>query len=237
MLRALSDADVLALWERGAAWHPLDRALLLCAAARSDLAPSELPDLPLGAVNAALLRLRRASFGERIETWLDCERCSERLEIEIDASALLGEVSEPDPQAELALSGHCFRPLRSRDLAAVADAADPRDAALRLLERCCAEQLTEDERERDALLAAVDIGLEALDPMADIRLAVSCHACGHAWDVSLDVAALLWDELSGRAYALLGEVHRLASAYGWSEHEILALGPARRAAYLARVPA
>ena len=40
---------------------------------------------------------------------------------------------------------------------------------------------------------------------------------------------------SARAGALLHEVHRLASAYGWSEAQILALSPARRAQYLALV--
>jgi hypothetical protein len=59
-------------------------------------------------------------------------------------------------------------------------------------------------------------------------------ACGHE-TTQLDTAALLWDEITARAGALLHEVHRLASAYGWSEAQILALSPARRARYLALV--
>lgn len=51
----------------------------------------------------------------------------------------------------------------------------------------------------------------------------------------LDTAALLWDEISIRAGALLQEVHRLASSYGWSEEQILALSATRRAHYLALV--
>jgi hypothetical protein len=34
---------------------------------------------------------------------------------------------------------------------------------------------------------------------------------------------------------VLGDVHELARAYGWSEPEVLALSPWRRAAYLALV--
>jgi hypothetical protein len=34
---------------------------------------------------------------------------------------------------------------------------------------------------------------------------------------------------------LFDDIHLLAQAYGWSEGEILALSPARRSAYLARV--
>ena len=68
-------------------------------------------------------------------------------------------------------------------------------------------------------------------------LALQCVACGHAGEAQLDPGALLWDEIDARARVLLGEVHRLASAYGWSEAEILALGPARRASYIAMVGA
>jgi hypothetical protein len=53
----------------------------------------------------------------------------------------------------------------------------------------------------------------------------------------LDAGVLLWDEIDARARALLAEVHTLASAYGWSEGEILSLGAARRASYLAMVGA
>lgn len=42
-------------------------------------------------------------------------------------------------------------------------------------------------------------------------------------------------EISARARTLLVEVHQLASAYGWSEREILSLAPERRAPYLAMV--
>ena len=51
----------------------------------------------------------------------------------------------------------------------------------------------------------------------------------------LDAGAVLWDEIDARARALLGEVHLLAAAYGWTEREILALGAERRASYLSMV--
>ena len=82
------------------------------------------------------------------------------------------------------------------------------------------------------LLDEVERQLEALDPAADLELAMACGACGHAWQTSLDVGAFVWEEIAGRAAAVLGDVHRLALAYGWSERAILALSPQRRAAYL-----
>jgi hypothetical protein len=45
-------------------------------------------------------------------------------------------------------------------------------------------------------------------------------------------ASLLWDDVQAYARGLLGQVHALARAYGWTEHEVLSLSPRRRAAYL-----
>ncbi len=70
------------------------------------------------------------------------------------------------------------------------------------------------------------------DPQADPQLAMHCPSCGHAWSAGLDIAAYLWAEVDAWARRTLREVHALASAYGWSEGEILALSAARRQAYL-----
>ena len=242
-MRPLDDAAALALWERGAALHPLDRALLLAAWARDDLAPDALADLPLGALNAALIELRRSSFGARIEARIGCPRCGEQLEIALQADDLIDAAAASDANGEAAVGDWRFRAPSMRDLAVVAGERDPQAAALRLLERCCvgdAGAQTPDlaslgtPLERGAIppLAEVEAALEALDPGADIALAVSCDACPHSWEASLDVGALLWDEVAARAVMLLGDVHRLASAYGWTEGQVLALSPQRRAAYI-----
>jgi hypothetical protein len=49
---------------------------------------------------------------------------------------------------------------------------------------------------------------------------------------ALALPALVWAELQARATALLADVHVLASAYGWTEPQVLSLSPERRAAYL-----
>jgi hypothetical protein len=73
------------------------------------------------------------------------------------------------------------------------------------------------------------------DPQADVRLALDCPACGHNFLAAFDVAAYLWSEVNAWAYRLLGEVHSLASAYGWREEDILAMSPWRRRVYLEMV--
>ncbi|MFE2678310.1 hypothetical protein [Streptomyces hygroscopicus] len=73
---------------------------------------------------------------------------------------------------------------------------------------------------------------ERADPAADVTLNVACPACGAATRAELDIASYLWAELDHWARDLLLDVHLLATAYGWSEPQILALSPLRRRYYL-----
>ena len=236
-MRALAGSELLMLWERGASRHALDRSALLAAAARPDWPVDAIADLPLGAVNKSLLELRAACFGSRIDGHADCPRCGQRLSFSVDANELLATAPDDDSSnsREAEVAGLRVRTPSLRDLAAVSPEADAEHAARRLLARCT---LAGDAAQLDeAARLAVEQKLDALDPHADLTLAVQCVACGHADLVQLDAGQLLWDEIESRAQALLHEVHLLASAYGWSEPQILALTPARRASYLAMVGA
>jgi hypothetical protein len=70
------------------------------------------------------------------------------------------------------------------------------------------------------------------DPQADVQLALSCPDCGHSWLAAFDIVSYFWSEVNSWAQRLLGEVHTLASFYGWSERDILAMSPVRRHIYL-----
>ena len=231
-MRALGPNDILALWERGARRHALDRSALLCAWARPDWPADTIADRPLGRVTAALMQLREASFGPRIESHVDCEHCGARLQLLLRTSDLLQP--EPGDAAEVEVAGRRVRPPALRDLAAVAHELDAERAAQQLLARCTLRGGDDAAAEiSNAALREVEDALEAIDPNADLALDVHCEACGQRSTAQLDAGVLLWDEIDARARTLLAEVHTLASAYGWSEGEILALGAARRAGYLA----
>jgi hypothetical protein len=230
-MRALGASDLLTLWEQGGARHPIDRALLFCGWARPELSPAGIADLPLGVVSESLIRLRAESFGDRIEAYVDCERCRERLELTLEAGHLLASGGAGDARGELDVGGYRFRAPSSRDLAAVAAGRDPEAAARELVDRCCVGRPPAGEAPSVAL-AEVEDGLDALDPLAAIAFEVACAACGHAWVATFDAGSLLWEEIDARARALLAEVHQLAAAYGWSEGQILALSDRRRAVYL-----
>jgi len=231
-MRALAAAEVVALWEGGAQRHALDRSALLCAWARPDLPGQAIVELPLGMVTASLLRLREASFGGRIQAHIDCAGCGERLELALVISELLQPGTE-GPH-EIDVHGTRVRAPCLRDLAAVAHEPDTDRAARQLLAGCVLDS-GDANAPLDDRLRQVEDALEALDPNADLALEVHCEMCGLTTTAQIDAGELLWDEIDARAQTVLGEVHLLARAYGWTEGEILALGTARRAAYLAMV--
>ncbi|MFG2550453.1 hypothetical protein ACGFWF_11010 [Streptomyces sp. NPDC048581] len=120
------------------------------------------------------------------------------------------------------------------DLTAAARAADPRAA---LLSRCLVSAVRDGtDAGPDDLPVPVQRriaeAVEAADPGADVTLNIACPECGEATRAELDIASYLWTELDTWARDLLLDVHLLATSYGWSEPEILALSPLRRRYYL-----
>ena len=70
------------------------------------------------------------------------------------------------------------------------------------------------------------------DPQADVEVALNCPCCQHTWQTDFDIVSYLWAELHAWATRLFREVHLLASAYGWSESDILNMSARRRRHYL-----
>ena len=77
-----------------------------------------------------------------------------------------------------------------------------------------------------AAAALSERGMES--PSADL----TCGECGHRWVAPVDIAGVLLRDVDAWARRYLDEVHRIASAYHWSERDILALSAARRQFYL-----
>ena len=81
--------------------------------------------------------------------------------------------------------------------------------------------------------AAVAAAIAERDPLVAFAVRCACPACGAEQDVPVDLEALALARLAARQHALLREVHALATRYGWTERDVLALPPGRRARYLA----
>lgn len=229
-MRTFSGTELLAVWERGVRLHPVDRGLLVLAEALPEVPYTSVADWPVGRRNRALAEWFTASFGPSLAGSATCEQCGERLEFELDARAFLApEAAESEAPVEV--GGHAFRLPTTRDLALAAHEEGAREAVTRLVEACRLDDdgaldLSDDEVDKLGERFAV------ADPLAETRIALSCPECEAEWEETLDVSAFAWAELEARAKRLLLEVHLLASAYGWSEADVLDVSESRRAFYL-----
>jgi hypothetical protein len=256
-MRSLSDSDLLHLWEGGLSRHPLDRALLALGAAFPETPYERFADWPLGRRNKALVDLRCKCFGARIAGWTSCAACGENLEFDLDGRALTIVGMNPDERSyanqqdeSIVVNQRSYRLPTSRDLAKVAQETDPRRAAIRIVENCrlapaaphapiehVANSLSVPSSElwSDEELDEIGEQMALADPLAETRLTLHCPKCENDWEEALDIIAFLWAEIEAHARRLLWEIHSLASAYGWSETEILSLSELRRARYVEMV--
>jgi hypothetical protein len=239
-MQALSSTGFLDLWERGQRLHPLDQGLLALSVALPDTAADALADLPLGERNRVLAEWRSACFGAHLGGCVACPGCGDTLQFELDCLELAATqraARQTAAHRELNVDGQKFRLPSSRDLALAARATDAAEAARLLLERCRLCPIAEPWAWSAEQVQAIGEQMALADPLAETRLELACSGCGHQWEELLDLAAFLWSEIEVKVHRLLREVHALASAYGWSEAEILALSEERRARYLELVGA
>jgi hypothetical protein len=257
-MRSLSDRDLLRLWEGGLRRHPLDRALMILATVFPEASFDQIADWPLGRRNRALIEMRSGCFGPGLAGWTSCACCGEKLEFELDSRVMMPEASAPETDLAMnnpiVVARGSFRLPTSRDLARVAPERDPRAAVVGILESCritlpqssdVADALSESRAADDDIgdswteAEVEEVGelMAQADPLAETRVTMKCPKCGHGWDETLDIVAFVWSEIEARAKRLMLDIHTLASAYGWTEREILSLGDNRRVRYVAMVQA
>jgi hypothetical protein len=256
-MRSLSDSELIQLWEGGMRRHLLDRALLALSAALPETPYERLADWPLGRRNSGLAELRCSCFGPSITGWIACTSCGEKLEFALDGQLLTAadrtrdELSQcVQPEEPIVVKRGTFRLPTSRDLAKAVQARDSRLAAILIVESCLIEaqhdpealaghsaSSTDGPRQEwsDEELEEIGERMALADPLAETRLTMHCPNCENDWQENLDIGAFLWGEIEARARRLLVEIHTLASAYGWTESEILSLGENRRARYVEMV--
>jgi hypothetical protein len=211
--RALAESELLAAAD-AAGGPPLAGALALLG----------IHDAPVAELDARLLALRAATFGPLLEAVATCPECGLELELELDARAMAANSPARVPGD--------FRLPTARDLGAVAAEPDPERARELLASRCApSRELTPE------LIDEIGEALAEADPLGGSRLALACPECGREWVETLDVPWLVQLEFANAGARLAAEVHELALAYGWTESEILALPPRRRARYLELVGA
>lgn len=109
-----------------------------------------------------------------------------------------------------------------------------------LLERCILAahhrgQKQSIDRLPPEVINAVLAQMAADDPQANVQLNLTCPSCSHQWRSHFDIVSFFWTEIQAWAIRTLREIHTIASTYGWTEAEILAMNPYRRYLYLEMV--
>lgn len=242
-MAAPSAAELLVAWERAQGKPAVQRPVEILAALRgADYRTVE--SLLLGERDKELLTLFREIFGEQIEGLADCPHCD--APVEFSAAALSLFVVPPERgkflEAESAGFSVSFRLPNSADLAAVAGEGDSETARIKLFRRClgaCSRSdgtsVPPENLPSELINELIDRAAEKMgraDPQGDIVFALRCPSCDAPWEAPFDIAAFFLSYLHAWAKRLLLEVHEIASSYGWSEADILALSPVRRRAYL-----
>jgi len=237
-MRIPSQAELVRVWERAFGQSSVERALILLSACWEE--PREqLAALSIGRRDGRLLEVYRGLFGGYLDAFAMCPACSEPLEYRLSVQGLLALHEKPTREIVVESDNVrvALRAPNSFDLEALEACADLDLARNLLLERCVINATAGGEGIApqalpESVIEQIDAKLAEAEEQADLTIELQCSACGHKWQVLLDVERFLWLKVSALARRLLGEVHVLASAYAWSESDILSLEPVRRQFYL-----
>lgn len=192
---------------------------------------------PVGARIAALLQLLALTDGcESLSLRSRCTEpgCGEVFELELPLAALVNETPDAAP-LQIALGGGRAVTMRRptgqdlRDWRALAPTSRENALSVMLDTLCLEGRVTPHD---EAALAAA---IATHDSLVAFAVACRCPACGTAHEVPVDLEGVVLARLSARQRMLLREVHQLASRYGWTESDVLAIPPTRRARYLALI--
>ena len=245
-MRSFSAIDLLTVWERGMDRPPAEKALILLRSAFPEISPVTLSGLSIGRRDLYLLKLREMTYGSQMNGLAICPQCNESAEVNFDVFDMVPETAHlPDRIAveesnqeiyldEAEWKIH-FRLPNSNDLMSITSKGD--QAQRDLLNACLLEivhngRLASVGDLSDDVIDEIAKQMSNSDPYINITIAMKCPSCGHEWPMVLDIVSYFMSEINNWAIRILQVVHRLASAYGWSEMDILSMSAWRRQKYL-----
>lgn len=227
-VRELAGADEMAVDGTGT------RAALVLLARVASVSDGRAPERLAASDRDRLLAcVYRRTWGDAIRSTLTCRACAARFDLGFSLRALQehldanGAHADPGADREFAEPGgeRIVVPCAVDELAA-ARHATPVEA----LARAASDSGT-------ASVAAIAERLEALAPILDLELLAACAECGHEQAIEFDLQSFLLARLLNERALLTRDIHVLASTYGWSFAEILALPRTQRQAQVAMIEA
>jgi hypothetical protein len=191
----------------------------------------------------ALLVIVVATQGQRLRLQVRCVQpgCRELMEIELDLAdfsqsgqpTTLSFQPTPETELQLRLPNGCDQLYWLSNNGAV-DNSFAKMAAT-LVTQVNGETPPEGWQVPDAWLDLIGAELEQHDTLMTIEIETTCPACLQNMQLDLDIEKHLLSFLAGEQKRLLNQIHQLASAYHWSETDIVALTCQRRHYYTTRI--
>lgn len=206
--------------------HAITGVLAACAV--TDVDRDALWDLPVGKRIEYLLALTGA---DEFDAELRCAACAAVFEVTLTVAELLDAAAAAGSGA-IVVGDARFRRPAGRDQLAWLEGAGTYDVSL--TERIVATLALDDA---DCALADVEAAFDVADPLLRAAVTAACPECGYEAEHDTDPAGMALNHLTGAQDSLLAAVDALATAYHWSEAQILALPDWRRARYLQMIHA
>lgn len=215
----------------------LDR--LLVDDPTTDVDPGDAACLTASDRDRLLVTVYVRTYGPDVESTVRCRTCETPFDVDFALSDLMdtlaeeahaADVTRHDDQTFTLPEGTRFRAPTGEDELAVWR-LPPEEAERQLIARCLIEG------ETNGALEAVQAALDVVAPVLDLDLDARCPECRAEQAVHFDLQSYLLGALLAERDRRLGEVHRLARAYGWSLEEILGLPRSERRRYVALIEA
>lgn len=177
------------------------------------------------------------SAGEAVAVVARCPGCDEELEVELTREELLD--AEHRATTTVTFEGRrgpvvLRRPTGADQLRWLETSYPDELAANRAIVASLVVERASDEDLGD-LLQRIDEELASCDPLVGGEIEIRCFSCDATSKHPVDVVSRVLARCVTLQRRLVEAVHQLASAYGWTEDQVLALSPRRRAEYLALV--
>lgn len=197
------------------------------------LVAGEAATLATAERDLVLAALCVANFGDLVHATRSCSECGGRYDLDFQLTDLATSVrrrisAAPPAGRYVADDGTRFRlPTGADELAVAGLASSARTDAL--LARCVADP--PDDVDAEAVVDA----MERVAPTIDLDLDAPCSECGADQVVSFSVQTWVLELVRQARADLTGDVHALASWYGWSLTDCLALPRSQRLSLVALV--
>jgi hypothetical protein len=231
------DEDSVSSTETMTAIQLLDRLLVNGPGTHID--PGSAVNLTASDRDRLLASVYMRTYGPCIESTVRCEHCGDPFDLDFSLHELVDGLRDMDRTAAVEKEpagvfklpdGRRFRLPTGEDEYAVWH-LPPDKAESELLARCVVEGDPTVEPE------AVQAAMREVGPVLDLDLDARCPECGEIQIVHFDIQSYLLTALKSERKQLSQEVHRLATAYGWSLPDILGLARSQRRTYVALIEA